>query len=325
MIMGFIDQMKAEGHAVESTCAVLRQLGVSVAARTYRKHTARQTLPATVLALAYLANAIHTLAYVWDPGAGVWRLRPEGLYGRRKMRAALARAGIWSSHARVHAAMRLLGHTGVTRSRKVRTTIPGKDGRRAADLLNRDFTAPAPNMVWVTDFTYVRTWAGFVYVAFIVDVYAQRIIAWHAQATKTTDLVMTPLKMGLWERGRQAHPPTPGELIHHSDAGSQYTSIRLTEHLLTQEIRPSIGTVADAYDNALMESIIGLYKAECIATTVFGPGERDFKTLLDVELATAGWVTWWNNDRLHSSIGDIPPIEHENNHYSALITEQNPV
>lgn len=325
MIMGFITQMKAEGHAVESTCAVLNQLGVKVAARTWRKHAAARTLSPVLLALAYLANTIHTLAYAWDPATGSWRLRPEGLYGRRKMRAALARAGTAASGGRVHAAMALLGHTGVTRSRKIRTTVPGKDGHRAGDLLNRDFTAPAPNMVWVTDFTYVRTWSGFVYVAFIVDVYAQRILAWHVQATKTTDLVMTPLKMALWERGRQANPPTPGQLIHHSDAGSQYTSVRLTSHLSAQEVRPSIGTVGDAYDNALMESIIGLYKAECIGTDVFGPGEREYKTLLDVELATAGWVTWWNHERLHTSIGDIPPAEHEANHYAHLTTSHNPV
>ena len=241
------------------------------------------------------------------------------------MTASLRRAGHQVSYGRVHTAMAALGHHGVVRSTKIRTTVPGKDGHRAGDLLNRDFTAPAPNMVWITDFTYVRTWEGFCYVAFIVDVYAQRVVAWHAQSTKTTDLVMTPLKMALWERGRQAHPPTPGELIHHSDAGSQYTSVRLTEHLALQDLRPSIGTVGDAYDNALMESIIGLYKTECIRTSVFGPGERQYKTLLDVELATAAWVTWYDHDRLHSSIGMIPPVEHENAHYAALNREQNPV
>ena len=325
MMMGFIDQMRTEGHAVESTCAVLTELGAPVAARTYRKHKGSRALAPMLLAVAYLANAIHSLAYRWDPVSGAWRLRPEGLYGRRKMQAALTRSGTGVSVGRVHTAMRLLGHDGIRRCRKVRTTIPSPDGARASDLLGRDFTAPAPNMVWVTDFTYVRTWAGFVYVAFIVDVYAQRIVAWHAQTTKTTDLVMTPLKMALWDRDRHAIPPTPGELIHHSDAGSQYTSVRLTEHLAVHQIRPSIGTVGDAYDNALMESIIGLYKTECIHTTVFGPGPRAYKTLLDVELATAAWVTWWNIDRLHSRLGMVPPIEYENTHYAALTREQNPV
>ena len=158
-----------------------------------------------------------------------------------------------------------------------------------------------PNRVWVTDFTYVKTWAGFVYVAFILDCFAQRIVAWHASTSKQTDLVMTPLRMALWQRDREGHPAAAGELIHHSDAGSQYTSIRLTEHLELEGIRPSIGSVGDAYDNALMETINGLYKAECIRTTVFHDGP--YKTIADVEYATAGWVDWYNNRRLHSSLG----------------------
>jgi len=190
-------------------------------------------------------------------------------------------------------------------------------------LLDRDFTAAAPNRTWVTDFTYVRTWAGFTYVAFIVDVYAQRITAWHAATTKHTDLVMIPLRMALWQRGREGHPRIAGELIHHSDAGSQYTSLRLTEHLALEEIRPSIGSVGDAYDNALMESINGLYKAECIRTTVFHDGP--YKTIADVEYATAGWVDWYNNRRLHSTLGNVPPVEYEQAHYAALNREPHPV
>ena len=138
----------------------------------------------------------------------------------------------------------------------------------------------------MTDFTYVRTLAGWVYVAFIVDVFAQSILAWHTSTSKETDLVMVPLRMALWERDRQGRPTAPGQLIHHSDAGSQYTSVRLTEHLVLEEIRPSIGTVGDAYDNALMETINGLYKAECIRTTVFHAGA--YRTIADVEYATAG-------------------------------------
>jgi putative transposase len=142
----------------------------------------------------------------------------------------------------------------------------------------------------VTDFTYVRSWAGFGYVGFIVDVFAQKIVAWHAATSKTTGLVMTPLRMALWQRGREGRPTQPGELIHHSDAGSQYTSIRFSEHLALEGIRPSIGSVGDAFDNALMETIIGLFKTECIRTTVFHDGP--YKTLADVEYATAGWVDW---------------------------------
>jgi putative transposase len=196
-----------------------------------------------------------------------------------------------ASAGSVDRAMRSLGLSGVRRDKGIRTTIPAKDGTRAGDLLDRDFSAAAPNRTWVTDFTYCRTWAGWVYVAFIVDVYAQRIVAWHAATTKQTDLVMIPLRMALWQRSREGHPTDPGELIHHSDAGSQYTSLRLTEHLALEEIRPSIGSVGDAYDNALMESINGLYKAECIRTTVFHDGP--YKTIADVEYATAGWVDWY--------------------------------
>ena len=177
--------------------------------------------------------------------------------------------------------------------------------------------------VWVTDFTYVRTWAGFVYVAFIVDVFAQRIVAWHASTSKATDLVMIPLRMALWQRDREGRPTVAGELIHHSDAGSQYTSIRLTEHLALEEIRPSIGSVGDAYDNALMETINGLYKAECIRTTVFHDGP--YKTIADVEYATAGWVDWYNVRRLHGSLGNVPPVEYEQAHYAALNPEPQPV
>jgi putative transposase len=191
-------------------------------------------------------------------------------------RAAMPEA----SAGAVHRAMRTLGLVGVRRDKGTRTTIPAKDGIRAGDLLDRDFTAAAPILVWVTDFTYVRTWAGFVYVAFIVDVFAQRIVARHAATTKQTDVVMIPLRMALWQRDREGRPTWPGELICHSDAGSQYTRVRFTEHLALEEIRPSIGTVGDAHANALGETINGLYKAECIRTTVFHAGPHT--TVADV-------------------------------------------
>jgi putative transposase len=321
MIYAFIEDQRAAGRSVESVCEVLTSVGIRAAARSYRRaRAAGAVLAGQVLALAYLANAIHALAFRYESATGAFRLTPAGLYGRRKMTALLRRQGHDVSRERVHRAMRLLRHNGIRRGRMVRTTIPAKDGNRAGDLLNRDFTAAAPNLVWVTDFTYVRTWAGFVYVAFIVDVYAQRIIAWHAATSKVTDLVMTPLTMALWERDRQGRAVEPGELIHHSDAGSQYTSIRLTEHLALEDIAPSIGTVADAYDNCLMESIIGLYKTECIDTTIFHDGP--YKTVLDVELATAAWVGWYNEERLHSSIDYTTPAEYETAYYAALSPEK---
>ncbi|GAP79964.1 mobile element protein [Brachybacterium sp. SW0106-09] len=201
--------------------------------------------------------------------------------------------------------MRALGLEGARRVKKLRTTIADPDGKRAGDLLNRDFTASAPNRVWVTDFTYIRTWAGFVYVAFVVDVFAQRIVGWQASASKKVDLVMTPLRIALWRREREGNPVYPGNLIHHSDAGSQYPSIRYTEHLALEGIAPSIGTVGDAFDNALMERVNGLFKTECIRTTVFHHGP--YRTLADVEFANAGWVDWCNNRRLHGPPGDAHP------------------
>jgi transposase InsO family protein len=323
MIMGFIDTMRAQGHAVESICRVLREQGCRIAARTYRSwKTSGRAVAARTMTDAQVMDAVRDIAWTLDQH-GRRKLTPEGLYGRRKMTACVRRTVIGdASFGAVDRAMRTLGLTGVRRDKGVRTTIPAKDGIRAGDLLDRDFTAPAPNRVWVTDFTYVRTWAGFTYVAFIVDVYAQRIVAWHAATTKQTDLVMIPLRMALWQRGREKHPTEPGELIHHSDAGSQYTSLRLTAHLALEEIRPSIGSVGDAYDNALMETINGLYKAECIRTTVFHDGP--YKSIADVEYATAGWVDWYNNRRLHGSLGNVPPIEYEQAHYAALNREPHP-
>ena len=322
-MMGFIDAQRSHGHAVESICRVLREQGCQVAARTYRswKQTGRPVAARTVTD-AQVIDAVREVA--WATGVdGRRTLTPEGLYGRRKMTAYLRRSAMPEASAgSVDRAMRTLGLVGVRRDKTTRTTIRAKDGIRAGDLLNRQFTAPAPNRVWVTDFTYVRTWAGFCYVAFIVDVFAQKIVAWHAATSKATDLVMIPLRMALWARDREGHRPAPGQLICHSDAGSQYTSVRLTEHLALEEIRPSIGTVGDAYDNALMETINGLYKAEAIRTTVFHAGP--YKTLADVEYATAGWVDWYNNRRLHGTLGNVPPIEYEQAYYAALNREPQP-
>ena len=202
--MGFIDTMRAEGHAVESICRVLREQGCQVAARTYRAWRSRPPAARTV-SDAHVVDAVGDLA--WTVGVdGRRRLAAEGLYGRRKMTALLRRTSLPGvSAGAVDRAMTMLSLSGVRRDKGVRTTISAKDGMRAGDLLNRNLTAPAPNRVWVSDFTYVRTWAGFVYVAFIVDVFAQRIVAWHAMTSKVTDLVMVPLRMALWQRDRDGH------------------------------------------------------------------------------------------------------------------------
>jgi transposase InsO family protein len=320
--VAFIDEMRAEGHAVESICRVLRTQGCQIAARTYRAwaQPARPVAPRTITD-AIVEDKVRQLAWTIDEH-GSRRLSPEGLYGRRKMVPLVRRSLPDATPGAVDRAMRTLGLCGIRRSKGIRTTIPAKDGRRAGDLLNRDFSASAPNRTWVMDFTYVRAWVGFVYVAFVVDVFAQKIVAWNAATTKDTDLVMSPLRMAIWQRARDGHPIERGELIGHSDAGSQYTSIRFTEHLALEGARPSIGSVGDAYDNALMECVIGLYKTECIRTTVFHPGP--YRTISDVEYATAGWVDWYNNRRLHSSLDYHTPIEFEQAHYATLNREPQP-
>jgi putative transposase len=208
--MGFIDTMRSEGHAVESICRVLSQQGCHVAARTYRSwNQPTRSVATRTVTDAMVVDAVRDIAWKTDK-QGRRKLTPEGLYGRRKMTAMVRRTVMPEASAgSVDRAMRTLGLVGVRRSKGIRTTIPDKDGKRAGDLLDRDFTAPAPNRVWITDFTYVRTWAGFVYVAFIVDVYAQRIVAWHAATTKRADLVITPLRMALLAarpRGPSDHP-----------------------------------------------------------------------------------------------------------------------
>ena len=323
MIVAFVDEMRAEGHAVESTCRVLREQGCQVAARTYRLWAQPDRPIATrVRRDAVVEGTVRELAWTVDEH-GCRRLTPEGLYGRRKMTALVRRRLPDASAGSVDRAMRSLGLQGIRRSKGVRTTIPAKDGTRAGDLLNRDFTATAPNRTWVMDFTYCRTWAGWVYVAFVVDVFAQKIVAWHAARVRDADLVLVPLKMAIWQRGREGHPIEPGELIGHSDAGRQYTAIRFTEHLELEGGRPSIGSVGDAFDNALMECVIGPFKTECIRTTVFHPGP--YRTIADIEFATAGWVDWYNQRRRHSSLDYMTPAEFEAAHYATLTREPQPV
>ena len=300
--------MGARGFAVESICAVLREQGCQVAARTYRAWKAGAAPSPRTVSDAHVMHALRAI-----------KKQPESLYGRRKMTAHLRRQGLVVAHCTVDRLMRAEGMNRVRRAKKVRTTVPATDGVRAADLLNRDVHAPAPNLVWVADFTYVRTWVGFVYVAFVVDVFAQRIVGWHAMTSKHTELVLTCLRMATWRRDHDGTPVAPG-LIMHSDAGSQYTSLKLTDHLAAEGFAASIGSIGDAYDDALMESVIGLFKAECIRSGPFHDGP--LKTISDVEFATSTWVKWWNNARLHSTIGCITPVEAEAAHYAGLTASE---
>lgn len=229
------------GRSVGSICRVLREQGVRVAERTYRAWRHAQPSVRDVED----AVVIDAILSVRVNEAG--ELSPESMYGRRKMTALLRRQGLNVSLRRVDRLMRLLGLNGLVRGNGVRTTIPDRNAARAPDLLDRDFTADAPNLRWVADFTYVRTWTGFTYVSFVIDCFSRAIVGWHVTTVKTTPLVTTALRMGLWRRNRAGHPAADG-LIHHSDAGSQFTSVSFAETLSLEGIAASIGSIGDAYD-----------------------------------------------------------------------------
>lgn len=248
---------------------------------------------------------------------------PEGMYGRLKMVPYLRNQGLAVSARQVDRLMRVLGMRGRIRGRGIRTTIADRNAERAPDLLDRDFTAPAPNQRWVADFTYVRTWAGFAYVSFVIDCYSRTIVGWHASMSKTTPLVTTALRMSLWRRDRQGRPAGDG-LIHHSDAGSQFTSVAFAETLALEGIAASIGSIGDAYDNALAETTIGLFKNEAIRDdSPFRDGP--LRRLEDVEWVTMAWVDWYNQHRLHSRIGYVSPEQYETAYYDDTTTPSPPV
>jgi putative transposase len=271
---------------------VLTEFGIKIAPSTYYAALAR---PKSARAVRD-EELMEEIQRVYDDNYRV--------YGARKIWWQLRRDGIAVGRCRVERLMRRLGLAGAVRGKTVRTTVSDKDGVRAADLVKRQFTAGAPNRLWVADFTYVATWAGTVYVAFAIDVFSRKIVGWCASMSKETDLVLDAIERGLrhrdyrWREGQD-------KLIHHSDAGSQYTSFRFTQHLIDSGIDASIGTVGDALDNALAESTIGLYKTELIKPN--GPWHNKN----EVDVATGTWVDWYNNRRLHGACGGRPPVEFE--------------
>ena len=223
-----------------------------------------------------------------------------GVYGARKVWRQLQSEGVTVTRCTVERLMRTLGIRGVVRGRRHRTTIPDEAALRPADLVHRDFRAPAPNRLWVADLTYVRTWSGFAYVAFIIDAYSRAIVGWHVSRSLHADLVLTALGHALWaQKG-----PFDG-LVHHSDRGVQYRSFRYTERLAAAGIATSVGSRGDSYDNALAETVNGLYKAELVYRR--GP----WRGREDLELATLEWVTWFNQERLFGALGYLPPLEYE--------------
>jgi putative transposase len=295
----FISKHK-DAFGVEPVCRVLTGSGWQIAPGTCYAAVRRPPAARAVRDARILAEI------------GRMRAEYEEVYGARKTWLELNRRQIPVARCTVERVMREHGLHGARRGKKVRTTIAGKGPghERAADLLKRDFTAPAPDRRWVADFTHVATLAGTVYVAFVVDIFSRAFAGWAAARHKRAKLVLDALDMALWHRDHGGHPVSGG-LICHSDAGSQYTCIAFTAHLAAEGIVPSIGTVGDALDNALMESATGLYKTELIARR--GP----WRDLAHVELETAGYLHWFNNRRIRSAIGDITPAEAEAAWYAA--------
>jgi len=237
----------------------------------------------------------------------VWEANMQ-VYGAEKVWKQMNREDIAVARCTVERLMRRLGLEGVRRGKSVRTTVPDSAAPCPLDRVNRQFTAERPNQLWVSDFTYVSTWQGWLYVAFVIDVFARRIVGWRVSTTMTTDFVLDALEQALYDR----QPSSEDALIHHSDRGSQYVSIRYSERLAEANIAPSVGSKGDSYDNALAETINGLYKAELIHRR--GP----WKTREAVELATLEWASWFNHQRLMGPLGHIPPAEAEAYYYEQL-------
>ncbi|MDR9804681.1 IS3 family transposase [Rhizobium hidalgonense] len=230
------------------------------------------------------------------------------VYGVRKVWRQLKREGFDAARCTVARLMRSMSLHGIIRGKPVRTTFSDKAAPSPLDRVNRQFKAPAPNRLWVSDFTYVATWQGFVYVAFVIDVFARRIVGWRASRTAHASFVLDALEQALHDR----RPVHGGGLVHHSDRGVQYVSIRYSERLAEAGIEPSVGSVGDSYDNALAETINGLYKAEVIHR------RGTWRNFEAVEFATLEWVDWFNHRRLLEPIGNIPPAEAEERYYAML-------
>ena len=294
-MIAFIDDHRQE-YGVEPICKVL-----PIAPSTYRDHVARRADPGKLSARARRDMALKPeIARVFAENFEV--------YGVRKVWRQLGRESKNVARCTVARLMRNMGLQGAIRGKPVRTTVSGKAAPCPLDHVNRQFHAPAPNVLWLSDFTYVSTWTGFVYVAFVIDAFARRIVGWRVSRTAHASFVLDALEQALHER----RPVHRGGLVHHSDRGSQYVSIKYTERLAEAGVEPSVGSVGDSYDNALAETINGLYKAEVIHRR--GPW-RSFEA---VEFATLEWVDWFNNRRLLEPIGNIPPAEAEDRYYAML-------
>lgn len=276
---------------------------MQIAPSCYRRHAAQQRNPTLRCARAKRdEQVIPEIQRVWHAN---WQV-----YGADKVWLQMNREGLQVARCTVERLMRRLGIQGVRRGKSARTTTPDTAAPCPLDRVNRVFKAERPNQLWVSDFTYVSTWQGWLYVAFVIDVFARRIVGWRVSRSMQTDFVLDALEQALYER-----QPAANALVHHSDRGSQYLSIRYSERLGEAGIQPSVGSRGDSYDNALAETINGLYKAELIHRR--GP----WKTRESVGLATLQWVHWFNHNRLLEPIGYIPPAEAEANYWRQLASE----
>jgi len=284
----YIDTHRGE-FGVEPICRVLEASPSTYWAARVRPPSERETRD------EWLAGEIRR---VHDASLG-------GVYGARKVWRQLGREGIPVARCTVERLMRQMGLQGTRRGKAYKTTKPDESAARPADLVDRTFVATRPNQLWVADITYVRTWSGFCHTALVIDVFSRYIVGWALATHLRTDLPLEALEMAIWRRDSALDG-----LVHHSDRGSQYTSITYTERLAEADIAPSVGSVGDSYDNALAEATMSLYKAELIRRK--GP----WRTPEQVEIATLEWIDWWNHTRLHESIGHIPPAEKEDNYMS---------
>jgi transposase InsO family protein len=287
-MVGFIDDHR-DVYGVESICTVL-----PIAPSTYFRHRAARIDPTRRSTRARRDDVWRTeIQRVWDQN--------EQVYGPRKVWKQLRREGHRVARCTVRRLMKAMGLEGAVRGRAWKiTTQSDLAGSRPADLVDRHFTATRPNQLWVADFTYVATWRGFVYVAFVIDVFARRMVGWRVSASLRTDFVLDALEQAIYDRR-----PALSALVHHSDRGTQYLSMRYTDRLADAGIAPSVGSRGDSYDNALAESVIGLFKTEVIQRK--GP----WRHVEMVEFATLHWVDWFNTRRLLEPIGYVPPAEYE--------------
>jgi len=299
-MIAFIDDHRG-AYGVEPICRVLK-----IAPSSYHAHAARRRRPDTAPPRVQRDAALRVeIRRVFDENFQV--------YGVRKVWRQLVREGEDVARCTVARLMRRMGLQGVIRGKRVKTTISDKAAPCPLDRVNRQFRAPRPNLLWVSDFTYVATWAGFVYVAFVIDAYARRIVGWRVSRSAHAGFVLDALEQALHVR----RPVSGSGLVHHSDRGVQYVSIKYTERLAEAGLEPSVGSVGDSYDNALAETINGLYKAEVIHRR--GP----WRSVEAVEYATLEWVDWFNNRRLLEPIGNIPPAEAEAAYYAGV--EEQPI